>query len=151
MLGLSGVHSFASDWQITLDSVYNIAGRGSWAGRSHQYGNSINYSLKAYNRILPKEIGEKNLFVFLGASGESAGKEKGTIDASGTYDASLVNLSTGGTVLYGDIGLRAVMSADTILNLGFSKSFFHDMNFDTSFEPDPAPDYKIDIALTYMF
>ncbi len=150
IFGLSSAYTVGGTWQLTADIVNNFAGPGSWNGQYHRFGNSLNYALRGYYNLLSPKNTPETLFVFLGASGQSEGKETGTQTDDG-YDPNLVNLSTGGTVLFGDVGIYSNLSANTILNLKFSKAWFHDMNFDSNFEADPAEDYKIYVALTYLF
>jgi hypothetical protein len=61
------------------------------------------------------------------------------------------NLSSGGTVLFWDLGIYANLSPSVTLNAGYSRAFYHYMHYDPNFDADPAEDYKIDVALTYVF
>jgi hypothetical protein len=142
VLGLTGVYTFGGDWQITADAIYSISTPGKWAGDDHRYGNAFNYSLDG--------LGEKSLFLLAGLSGENTGKETGYRSDSG-YSAAAINGSSGGTVIYADLGFHASVSADTIINGKFSKAIYHDMNFDPNFDPDPAENYKLDFSVTYLF
>jgi hypothetical protein len=150
-IGLTAAYAFGGRYMVTADAVYTLTTNGYWAGDPHRYGNSLNYNLKGFYKVVPAEPGEKALFVFAGVSGESLGMERGVRDMdTGTY--SLVdNLSSGGTLLYGDLGIYANLSAATTFNLGFSKAFYHYMNFDPAYDADPAENFKIDVALTYLF
>jgi hypothetical protein len=67
------------------------------------------------------------------------------------YDPNLVNLSTGGTVLFVDLGLYSMLSSSTLVNLSYSKAVYHYMNLDPNFDSDPSENYKIDVSLTYLF
>jgi hypothetical protein len=151
IFGVNALYSFGGDWQITGDAVYNLAGSGDWGGNPHRYGNSLNYAVKGFYKILPKDPGEKNLFVFTGVSGHTMGKEEGVLTDDGNYLTGVTNDSSGGTVLWLDFGIHTTLSATTILDLGFSKAFYHDMNFSPAFDPDPAEDYRLDFSLTYLF
>jgi hypothetical protein len=151
VFGVNALYSFGGDWQITGDAVYDLAGDGNWGGNAHRYGNSLNYSVKGFYKILPKDPGEKNLFVFTGVSGHTMGKEIGVLTDDGTYLNGVTNDSSGGTVLWLDFGIHTTLSASTILDLGFSKAFYHDMNYSPNFDPDPAEDYRLDFSLTYLF
>jgi hypothetical protein len=148
-LGFTGSYALASGFQLTLDTVYSIAGKGSWNGRDHQYGNSLNYSVKVFQRVAKTEAGA-SFTPFLGFAGESIGKETGTQMDVG-YDPLLQNQSSGGTVLYAQVGLYSVLSQNTITNLSFAKAFYRDMNYDPAFDADPAENYKIDFSVTYLF
>ncbi len=150
-LGFSGSYATAAGFQLTLDGVYRVSTRGKWDGRDHRYGNMMNYSMKAYQRAAKTEAGA-SFMPFVGVSGETTGRETGATDSgSGVYDRNLVNPSTGGTVLFADLGLYSVLNASTMVNLGFSKAFFRKMNFDPAFDADPAENYKIDLSLTYLY
>jgi hypothetical protein len=139
LLGLNSAFSFGGDWQITADVIYAIAGNGNWAGDPHRYGNGLNYELRGFYQ-----------FLFVGVSGESIGEEKG-VRTDTAYFPDELNLSSGGTVLYADIGIHKSLSAETIVDLRFSKSFYHNMNYDINYDPDPAENYKLDFSVTYLF
>jgi hypothetical protein len=151
IFGLNGLYTFGGDWQITADVAYDLAGAGDWDGNPHRYGNALNYSTKVFYKILPKEIGEKSLFFFVGVSGDTMGKEVGVLTDSGNYEDGVTNDSTGGTVLMADVGIHAILSSSTLVDFGFSKAFYHDMNFSPDFDTDPAEDHKIDFSITYLF
>lgn len=150
-LGFSGSYAMASGFQLTVDAVYRISTTGQWDGRDHRYGNMFNYGVKAFYRVARSEAGAL-LMPFVGVSGESTGREKGTDDpTSGGYDSARVNPSTGGTVLFADVGVYTVLGEHTMANLGFAKSFYRVMNFDPAFDADPSENYKVDLSITYLF
>ncbi len=149
-IGFSSSYSFAGQFQVTADAVYSFAGVGNWNGQTHQFGNSLNFNVKGYYKIMPSIPGPQNLFVYAGLAGESIGKEKGAFDQNGNYQTAAVNGSTGGTSLFWNLGIYATTSADTVINLGFSKAFYHLMNFDSNFDTDPAENYKMNFSFTYL-
>ena len=148
-LGFTSSFTRANGFQLTLDVVYSIAGAGKWDDRDHRYGNTLNASVKGYYRVAQNQTGS-SLFPFLGISAESMGEEKGAQTDLG-YQSGLMNLSSGGTVLFGDFGLYAILNPSTFLNLAFSKAFYRYMNFDSGFDADPAENYKTNISITYLF
>ncbi len=148
-IGLSGAYTFGGKYQLTADVVYLLTTEGNWNGDPHRYGNSLNYNVKGFYKVLPNEPGEKSLFGYIGASGDTMGKETG-VRASSGY-SNVVNDSSGGTVLFWNVGLYANLSASTILNLGFAKAFYRYMNYSPNFDTDPAENYKIDFSITYLF
>ena len=148
-VGITGSYAQASGFQVTLDVADRVSATGKWAGRDHRYGNMLNYTVKAFQRVARSEAGA-SLQPFLGISGETMGKETGTVTDDG-YDSRLKNPSTGGTVLLGDLGLFALLSPTTTVSASFSKAFYRDMNFSEEFDADPAENYKVDLALTVLF
>ena len=148
-LGITSSFTRANGFQLTVDAVYSIAGAGKWNARDHRYGYTLNASAKGYYRVAQNQTGS-SLFPFLGLSAESMGEEKGTQTDAG-YDPGLVNLSSGGTVVFGDLGLYAILNPSTFLNLAFSKAFYRHMNFDSGFDADPAENYKTNLSITYLF
>ncbi len=147
--GISSSYAKASGFQATLDAVYRFAGKGLWAGREHRFGDSLNYGAKLYQRVLRTEAGA-SFFPFLGISGETTGKETGAVLADSSYSTSTKNPSTGGTVLFANLGVYAPLSANTILNLGYAKAFYHQMNYDANFDADPAEKFRLNFSLTYL-
>jgi hypothetical protein len=150
-MGYTAAYAFGGRYLLTSDAVYTLTTNGQWSGDTHRYGNSVNYNVKGFYKIIPQEPGEKALFGFAGVSGQTIGQERGVRDAD-TQTYSLVeNLSSGGTVLFWDLGIYANLSSSVTLNAGFSKSFYHYMHYDPAYDADPAEDYKIDAAITYVF
>jgi hypothetical protein len=147
--GYSGSYSAASGIQITADAVYRVSTQGKWDERDHRYGNMFNYTVKSYYRVAKTEAGGA-FMPFIGVSGETTGKEKGA-EVAGVYDPEVLNPSTGGTELFADIGLYSILSPTVLVNLGFSKAFFHCMNYDANYDVDPAENYKLNFSLTYLF
>jgi hypothetical protein len=89
---------------------------------------------------------------FIGLSSEWNGEEIGaTNPTTGLYDPNLTNLSSGGTEVFADLGLYAILSANTVANVSFGKAFYHDLNYSPAFDTDPGENYKIDLSLTYLF
>ena len=149
-LGFTEAYTVASGIQLTSDLIYNISGPGSWAERDHRYGNSLNFSVKGFYRVYPSVPGATSVMPYLGLSGEWTGEEEGVQTAAG-YDPGSDNPSSGGTVVFGDLGLYSMLNVNTMLNLSFSKAFYHHMNFDPAFDADPAENYRLDFSLTYLF
>jgi hypothetical protein len=149
-LGFSGSYSEAAGFQITVDGVYRISTTGKWDERDHRYGNMFNYAVKAFYRVAKTDVGGA-FMPFVGISGETTGKEKGSMMGDGSYDSEFLNPSTGGTELFLDVGLYSVLSPTVIANFGLAKAFYHDMNYDSRFDVDPAENYKVDFSLTYLF
>lgn len=148
-LGFTATYSVASGFQTTLDAVDQISTTGDWNGRSHKYGNILNYAWKAYQRVAQTASGQ-SFMPFVGVSGETTGKETGTQTDAG-YDPNQINPSTGGTVLYWNLGLYSILSPTTFLNFGLAKSFYHYENFDPAFDADPAENYRLDLSVTFLF
>ena len=149
-LGFSGSYSVASGFQLTTDAVYRVSTEGKWDERDHRYGNMFNYAVKAFYRVAKTEAGA-SFMPFIGVSGETTGKEKGTLADDGTYDSEFLNPSTGGTELFFDVGLYSILSQNVLVNMGFSKAFYHYLNFAEGYEADPAENYKVDFSLSYLF
>jgi hypothetical protein len=149
-VGFTSAYSFGGRYLVTADAVYTLTTNGSWAGNTHRYGNSFNYNMKGFYKFAPSEPSEKSLFGFVGVSGETLGMERGILEDDGSY-SFIENLSSGGTILFWDVGLYANLSATTTLNLGFSKAFYHYMNYDPNYDTDPGENYRIDAAITYLF
>lgn len=148
--GYTAAYAFGGRYMVTSDAIYTLTTNGKWSGDTHRYGNSLNYNVKGFYKIIPQEPGEKALFAFAGISGQTTGQERGVRDAD-THTYSLVeNLSSGGTVLFWDLGAYANLSSNVTLNASFSKAFYHYMHYDPAYDADPAENYKIDVALTYL-
>lgn len=148
-LGFSGSLAYSSGLQFTLDAAYRISTTGKWAERDHRFGNTFNYAAKAFYRVAQGSDGAA-ILPFLGISGQTTGTETGTEDpATSTYSTTLTNPSTGGTVLFVDLGFYANLSPNTLLTLGVGKSFYRNMNYQSAYDADPAENTKLDFALVY--
>ncbi|MBC7691926.1 MAG: hypothetical protein H7222_09160 [Methylotenera sp.] len=148
-LGFSASLAKASGFQLTLDSVYRISTTGKWNERDHRYGNTLNYSTKGYYRVAQTQ-GGSSFMPFFGVSGETTAREVG-LQTDTDYFPGTKNPSTGGTVLYGNVGLYSILSPTTLVNFGFSKALYHHMHYDADFDADPAENYKLDFSITYLF
>ncbi|HWU42895.1 MAG TPA: hypothetical protein VN132_05630 [Bdellovibrio sp.] len=137
-------------YQATFDAVYNYAGKGKWNGRNHRYGDSINATLKGYLKTSSEDIAHHAFYVFTGPSVEIIGKETGTQTDTG-YDSNMINPSSGGTVGYWNFGFYGVLQNNTFVNVGLAKAIYHDMNFDSNFDADPAEDYKVNLSVSFLF
>ena len=149
-LGFTGSYTTATGFQLSAEAVYSITTTGKWDGRDHRYGNTLNFSTKGFYRVWSSQPGVKNLMPFLGLSGEWEGEETG-VQTDSAYLSNQLNPSTGGTVLFAVVGIHAELSSDTFVAFTFSKAFYHHMNYDPDFDPDPAENYKINTAITYLF
>ena len=148
ILGLTSSYASANGYQFTGDAVYNFSGKGKWNGQKHFYGNSLNISLKGFYRISNEERKDRSVFVFTGPTYQYSGKEKGTLTDTG-YQDSLVQESTGGQIMFWNLGLYAVFSPSVIGSYG--KAIYHNMNFNPSFDADPAEKDRISTSVTFLF
>ena len=147
-LGFTSV--FTGDgFQGTFDAVYSLAGKGKWNHRDHQYGNTLNSSLKGYIKTSHADVAQHAFYVFTGPSLEVTDKEKGT-QTDIDYEPTQINPSTGGTVGYWNLGFYGVFQSTTMINLGLAKSVYHHMNFDSNFDADPAENYKINLSVSFL-
>jgi hypothetical protein len=149
-VGFTGSYTAADGFQLSAEAVYSITTTGKWAGRDHRYGNTLNFSTKAFYRLWSSQPSLKSFMPFLGISGDCEGKETG-VQTDTAYLPNQTNLSTGGTEIFADVGMHAGLGSDTFVALTFSKAFYHHMNLDPGFEPDPAENYKIRTSITYLF
>lgn len=150
-LGFTGSWATASGFQLTLDAAFRITTTGQWAERDHKFGDTLNAAARAFYRVAKTDAGA-SLLPFVGLSSEYNGEETGaTNPTTGSYDPNVTNLSSGGTEVFVDIGLYAILNANTMANLGFSKAFYHNLNYNPAFDADPGENYKIDFSLTYLF
>jgi hypothetical protein len=149
-LGFNGSYAQASGFQVTFDVDFRLAGDGDWDGRDHRYGNMLNYSLKVYQRVAKTAAGS-TFMPFVGLSGETMGFERGVQNDDGTYDTTLANPSTGGTVVLADVGLYSILGPTTMVTASLSKAFYRYLNYDPAFDPDPGENYKLDLSVTYLF
>jgi hypothetical protein len=147
--GYTAAYAFGGRYMITSDAIYTLTTNGKWSGDPHRYGNSLNYNIKGFYKITPQDPGEKSLFGFAGISGQTTGQERGVRDAETNSYSWVENPSSGGTVLFWDLGMYANLSSSVTLNAGFSKAFYHYMHYDPAYDADPAENYKLDVALTY--
>ncbi len=148
-LGFTSAYT-GNGYQGTFDAVYSFSGKGKWNGRDHRYGNVLNASLKGYLKTSSEDVANHAFYVFTGPALEMTGKETGTQTDSG-YDSNQENPSSGGTVGYWSLGFYGVLQTTTIVNVGISKAIYHDMNFNSNFDADPAEDYKINLSVSFLF
>ena len=150
-LGFSASYTTDSGLKLALENVYRMTTTGKWADRNHRFGNSFNYSIRAYEPVAKTSAGSE-LSPFLGLVGDTTGMERGAIDpTTSIYNTNLENRSTGGTVLFAQLGINANLNINTILNLSVSKAFYRNVNFDSAFDADPVENYKLDLSISYLF
>lgn len=149
-LGLTSSFASSKGYQLTADFVYSFSGQGKWGDRDHRYGDSINASAKGFYKVTPIERVENSVYLFTGPMLESTGKEKG-VQGDSSYNADLVNNSTGGIVILWDLGVYMPLTPQTIFNISFAKAFYHDMNQSDLFDADPSEDYKINMSISFLF
>ncbi|MGE5086469.1 MAG: hypothetical protein ACM3MG_09235 [Bacillota bacterium] len=148
-LGFTSAYT-GDGYQATFDAVYSYAGKGTWGGRNHRFGDTVNAAVKVYVKTSTEDINKHAFYIFTGPSLERTGKEVGTQTDTG-YDSNMVNPSSGGTVVYWNLGFYGVMSEATMINAGVAKAVYRDMNFDSSFDADPAESYKLNMSVSFLF
>jgi hypothetical protein len=149
-LGLSGSFTSADGFRVTGDVVFNHSGVGRWASRDHQFGDAVNMTARGFYRLGNTGSEGASLALFTGPTFTWTGREKGALLGE-NYSPSVVNDSTGGKVLFWDLGLYSVLSPLSVASFSFSKAIYHDMNQSADFDADPAEDYKLDLGITFLF
>ncbi len=150
ILGVSSAYSSAQGLQVTGDLVYNFSGKGKWDNHAHQYGDSINLSLKAFYQISNLERKDQSYFLFTGPAFQITGKEHGSQTDSG-YQDDLINDSTGGQVGFWDLGVYAVFNPSVVINISYGKAIYHNLNYSTDFDADPAENDRMKSSVTFLF
>jgi hypothetical protein len=148
-LGVTAAYAWNGDYEITADAVVNLTTTGNWNGDPYRYGNTLNASLKFFYKVWPRDPADHHVFLYTGPVGQLEGQDRGARADTG-YQPSTMNGSSGGSVLYWTLGIYSMLSPNVLVNAGYSRAIYHDMNFDPQFDADPAETYKILFSLTVL-
>ena len=149
MIGLSTSTAWNNGYRLNSDFNFTRSGLGIWASHDHQYGNELQLSIKNYIPIYRPENGDYTYYLMTGPDYKIIGKETGTNTSSGYVD-TLVNDSTGGKILFWDLGAYVAFGS-SVVSLTYSKAIYHQMNYDSQFSMNPAETNKLSGMMTFTF